>query len=81
MFKDAGWQIHCSPCNESGKRASAGVRGLWKEDEVKIYPDMITYDELRNAYECGMVGKYTMDMGWGRCFTVYNIYGGVGWYE
>ena len=40
-LKEKGWAIHCGPCDETGRRASAGVGVMWKEDEVKVYPERI----------------------------------------
>ena len=51
---------------------------MWREDAVKIYPERIKDDELRKAYENGMVAKYTMDVGWERSFSIFNIYGESG---
>ena len=36
---EIGWAIHCGPCDETGKRASAGVGVMWKEDEVTVYQE------------------------------------------
>ena len=38
-LKEAGWAIHCGPCDETDSRAAAGVGVMWKEDEVKVYPE------------------------------------------
>ena len=51
---------------------------MWRECDVKIYPGKIRDKELRKAYEKGMVGKYTMDVGWERSYTIYNVYGESG---
>ena len=77
-LREAGWPIHCGPCDETGKRASAGVGVMCREDEVKVYPEKIKDGELYKAYECAMVAKYTMDVGWERSYTVYNLYGKSG---
>ena len=70
-LKAAGWQIHCGPCNEGGRKAPAGVGVMWRECAVKIYPERIKDLDLRKAYERGTVGKYTLDVGWERAYTVY----------
>ena len=77
-LREAGWAIHCGPCDETGKIASAGVGVMWREDEVKVYPEQIKDGELYKAYGCGMRGKYTMDVGWEKNYTVYNLYGKSG---
>ena len=39
--REAGWSIHFSPSNEGGKKASAGVGVMWRDDEVKVYPEKV----------------------------------------
>ena len=51
---------------------------MWREDAVEIYPERIKDSELQKAHENGMVAKYTMGVGWERCFSIFNIYGESG---
>ena len=37
---------------------------MWRDDQDKVYPEKIKDEELYKAHECGMVGKYTLDVGW-----------------
>ena len=75
QFAKAGWRIHLSPCDESGKKASAGVGVIWREDEVHIFHKKIHDSDLQHANARGIVAKYVLDVGWERAFTIYNLYG------
>ena len=46
-LKEAGWSIHCTPCDESGSRPAAGVGVMWRDDQVKIYPEKIKDEDNR----------------------------------
>ena len=46
---------------------------MWREDQVKVYPERIKDEELIKAYEVGMVGKYTVDVGWEKLHGVQPI--------
>ena len=70
--------MHCSPANESGKNPTAGVGVMWRPADVHIHPERIKDPELQEAHLKGMVGKYTVDVGWETAMSFYNIYGESG---
>ena len=65
QMRNKGWRIHFGPCDETGRNATAGVGVMWKEDEVKIYPEVMKDQDLIRASEQGRAGKYMMNSGWG----------------
>ena len=48
-LKEKGWVIHCAPCEETARRASAGVGVMWEEDEANVYPEKIKDGELQKG--------------------------------
>lgn len=78
LLKAAGWMIHFGPAYEGGKKASAGIGVMWRENSVQIHPERIKDEELAEARGKGMVERYNVDVGWEAAFTVYNIYGESG---
>ena len=74
ILKKRRWQVHFGPCDETGKNAAAGVGVMWREAEVKIFPEKTKNEELAKAKEMGRAGKYIMDFGWEKSYMVYPMY-------
>ena len=47
---------------------------MWKAADVHIHPERCKDPELQEAHLKGMVGKYTVDVGWETAMCFYNIY-------
>ena len=60
-----GWAMLCSPSDETGKNAAAGVGVMWRAQDVNIFEENIKYEKLTKAREMGRASKYVMGVGWG----------------
>ena len=75
QIREAGWRMHLSPCDESGKKAAAGVGVIWREGDVQIFHEKLRGGAIAEAHALGRVAKYVMDVGWERAYTCYVVYG------
>ena len=48
---------------------------MWKDEDVKIFPETIKDEDLMKAREAGRAGEYMLNLGWEKNYICYPIYG------
>ena len=78
-LKKAGWTMLCGPCDETTKKANAGV-GVMTKDGKNLVAVQAGHNTtaFQNVWLAGRAGKYEIDMGWEANLTCYVIYGKSG---
>ena len=63
ILKKNGWAMLCSPSDETGMNAAAGVGVMWRAQDVNIFEEKIKDEKLFKARAMGRACNYVMEVG------------------